>query len=176
MNPIAGEVFEILFGMLKKYMFLLKLKKLNKAGMKIGKGSLLFPVIESFGSEPYLIHIGDNCLIANGVKFITHDGAIRVINNKDGYKSVDNKYGKIDIKDNVYIGENSIIMPNVTIGPNACVLPGSVVYRDIPSGSVSGGNPALIKNTVENFEEYYNNEVYPYYQRFHQKFYKHVLP
>lgn len=164
------------FRILKKYMLATKLKKLDKAGMKVGKGSLLFPLIESFGSEPYLIHIGNNCLIANGVTFITHDGAIRIINNKEEYKYINNKYGKIDIKDNVYIGENSIIMPNVTIGPNACVLPGSVVYKDISPDSVAGGNPARVKNTVENFEEYYNNEVYPYYSKYYYKFYKHVRP
>lgn len=156
-------------------MLALKLRKLDKAGMKVGKGSLLFPAVESFGSEPYLIHIGNNCIIANGVKFITHDGAIRIIN-KEEYKFINNKYGKIDIKDNVYIGENSIIMPNVTIGTNVCVLPGSVVYKNIPPDSVSGGNPACVKNTVENFVEYYNNEVYPYYEKYYHKFYKYVMP
>ena len=163
------------FRVLKKYMLMSKMKKLVNEGMKVGKGTLLFPDIESFGSEPYLIHIGDNCLVANGVKFITHDGAIRVINNKEEYKHINNKYGKIDIKDNVYIGENSIIMPNVAIGPNACVLPGSVVYKDIPPNSVSGGNPARVKNMVDNFEEYYNNEVYPYYKKYFYKFYKHLI-
>ena len=156
-------------------MFAAKLKKLTREGMVVGSGTLLFPDVESFGSEPYLIHIGSNCLIANGVKFITHDGAIRVINNREEYRYIDNKYGKIDVKDNVYIGENSIIMPNVTIGPNACVLPGSVVYKDIPANTVSGGNPARVKNTVDNFEEYYNNEVYPYYQKFYYKFYRHLI-
>ncbi len=166
----------MLFRLLKKHLFRSKLKKLRKAGLAAGEGTLLFPAAEAFGSEPYLIHIGRNCLVASGVKFITHDGAIRVINNKEEYKFIDNKYGKIDIKDNVYVGENSIIMPNVTIGPNACILPGSVVYRDVPANCISGGNPARVKNTMENFQEYYNEEVYPYYQKYYYKFYKHVLP
>lgn len=165
----------MLFHVLKRVLHASKLRKLNKAGVIAGKGSFLFPAIESFGSEPYLIHIGNNCLIANGVKFITHDGAIRIIN-KEEYKFINNKYGKIDIKDNVYIGENSIIMPNVTVGPNVCVLPGSVVYKDIPPDSISCGNPASVKNTVENFLEYYNNEIYPYYEEYYRKFYKHVMP
>ena len=58
-----------------------KIKKLHKAGMEVGEGTLLFTSKDSFGSEPYLIHIESN-VIANGVKFITHDGAIRVINNR----------------------------------------------------------------------------------------------
>lgn len=161
--------------LLKMYMLKSKICRLEKEGMKIGRGTLLFPDPEAFGSEPYLIRIGENCLIAGGVKFITHDGAIRVINNKEERKVISNKYGKIEIKDNVYIGENSIIMPNVAIGPNVCVLPGSVVYRDIPPNSVSGGNPAGIKNTLDNFEEYYNTEIYPYYKKLYYKFYRHLF-
>lgn len=160
---------------LKRYMLSHKMKKLNRDGAKVGRGTLLFPGTENFGSEPYLIHIGDNCLIAEGVKFITHDGAIRVIRQKEEYRDIDNKYGKIDIRDNVYIGENSIIMPNVTIGPNACVLPGSVVYRDIPPGSAAAGNPAGVKNKIVNFQEYYNNELYPYYEKHFYKCYKHLI-
>jgi len=163
------------FHYLKRCMLLFKLKKLEKEGMKVGRNTLLFIGAESFGSEPYLIHIGDNCLITNGVKFITHDGAIRVIKQKEEYKHIDNKYGKIDIKDNVYIGENSILMPNISIGPNACVLPGSVVYKDIPPGSAAAGNPACVKNTIENFQEYYNNELYPYYKKFYYKYFKHLF-
>jgi acetyltransferase-like isoleucine patch superfamily enzyme len=160
---------------LKEHMNKSKIKKLHKAGMEIGKGTLLFTSKDSFGSEPYLIHIGEECIIANGVRFITHDGAIRVINNREEYKYINNKYGKIDIKDRVYIGENSIIMPNVTIGPNACVLPGSVVYNDIPPNTMSGGNPVRTKNKIEDFETYYRTEIYDYYRKCFNKFYKHLL-
>lgn len=165
----------MVFTIINKFLLLSKLKKLKEEGMAVGEGSLLFPRIESFGSEPYLIHIGSNCLIANGVKFITHDGAIRVINTKKEYKHINNKYGKIDIMDCVYIGENSIIMPNVTIGPNVCILPGSVVYKDIPPASIAGGNPCRVTNKIENFEDYYTNEVYPYYKKYYHKFYKNLL-
>lgn len=154
---------------LKKMMAAIKLKKLKKEGTRIGKGTLVFTTRRSFGSEPYLIHIGENCVIANGVKFITHDGAIRVFNKQEEYKQIDNKYGRIDIKDNVYIGENSIIMPNVSIGPNACILPGSVVFKDIPPNSVSAGNPASVKNSMDNFVEYYNSAIYPDYKKMYTR-------
>lgn len=161
--------------LLGKYMSAAKIGKLLKVGAQIGENTLLFSGVESFGSEPYLIHIGDNCLITSGVKFITHDGAIRVINKNEAYKHIDNKYGRIDILDNVFIGENSIIMPNVTIGPNACVLPGSVVYKDVPPNSVSCGNPARTLNTIDNFEEYYRREIYQYYQKYYGKYFKHLM-
>ena len=39
--------------------------------------------------------------------------------------------GKIDIRDNVYIGYGAIILPGVTIGPNAIVSAGSVVRSNV---------------------------------------------
>jgi acetyltransferase-like isoleucine patch superfamily enzyme len=165
----------MLVKLLKKHMAITKIKALRKEGMLVGENTLLFPNIESFGSEPYLIHIGKNCLITNGVKFITHDGAIRVINNRDEYRHINNKYGRIDIKDNVYIGENSIIMPDVVAGPYTCILPGSVVYKDIPSNCVAAGNPCRVINKLEDFEDYYRKEIYPYYERYYNRFYKHLI-
>ena len=55
--------------------------------------------------------------------------------------SVD-RVGKVDIRDNVFIGHQAIIMPGVTIGPDAIVAAGSVVTRDVPPGMVVGGVPA----------------------------------
>ena len=41
----------------------------------------------NFGSEPYLIKIGDNTTISFDCAFVTHDAATRVIRNlKDGDK------------------------------------------------------------------------------------------
>lgn len=66
----------------------------------------------------------------------------------------------IELLDNVFIGANSTIMYNVKIGPNAIVAAGSVVTRDVPEGTIVGGNPAkvigyvdkLAKKRVENFD------------------------
>jgi acetyltransferase-like isoleucine patch superfamily enzyme len=159
---------------IKKYRLIPKIKALERAGAGIGRGTLPFPGTENFGSEPYLIRIGENCVIADGVKFITHDGAIRVIKQKEEYSDIDNKYGKIDIRDNVYIGDNAIIMPNVTIGPDACVLPGSIVYKDVPPGSAAAGNPAVSKKLEEGFREYYRNELYPYYENHFYRHFRHL--
>jgi acetyltransferase-like isoleucine patch superfamily enzyme len=41
----------------------------------------------------------------------------------------------------VSIGARSIICKGVTIGDDVLVFPGSVVNKDIPSGSVVAGNP-----------------------------------
>jgi hypothetical protein len=52
------------------------------------------------------------------------------------------KVGKVDIRDNVFIGHGCIIQPGVTIGPNAIVCAGTVVNRDVDEGMVVAGIPA----------------------------------
>lgn len=42
-------------------------------GLIIGKNCEVYSSA-SFGSEPYLISIGDNVLISSGVNFVRHDG------------------------------------------------------------------------------------------------------
>lgn len=46
------------------------------------------------------------------------------------------------------IGVNVTILPYVRIGPGAIVGAGSVVTRDIPSGAVAFGNPAVVRGAV----------------------------
>ena len=44
----------------------------RKKGYFIGKNNRIY--IKDFGSEPYLIKIGNHCTITAGVALITHDG------------------------------------------------------------------------------------------------------
>jgi maltose O-acetyltransferase len=53
--------------------------------------------------------------------------------------------GKIAIGNNVWLGANVIVLSGVTIGDGAVIGAGSVVTRDLPSMSVSAGNPATVK-------------------------------
>ena len=94
-----------------------------------------------FGSEPYLIEIGCNVTITEGVKFITHDGGVAVLRSEFPGLNV---FGPIKIHDNCFIGVDSIIMPGTKIGPNAVIGAGSVVTKDVPPNSVVAGVPARV--------------------------------
>ncbi len=50
----------------------------------------------------------------------------------------------VTIGDNVWIGGSVTILPGVHIGDNVTVGAGSVVVRDIPSGSIAVGNPCRV--------------------------------
>lgn len=59
----------------------------------------------------------------------------------------------MEIFDNVFIGGHSVIIGDVSIGPNAIVAAGSVVTKDVPEGTVVGGNPAKIIGSFEALHE-----------------------
>lgn len=106
-----------------------------------------------FGSEPYLITIGQHVEITAGVVFITHDGAAWSLRNFDEkYKNLD-VFGPIRVGNNVFIGNNAIILPGVTIGDNVVIGAGAVVAKDIPSNSVAAGTPAKVIRSLEEYGE-----------------------
>lgn len=84
------------------------------------------------------ITIGKNCRIAPNV----------VIRDSDAHK---HSYGKekpktsiktIHIKDNVWLGQQSMILKGVTIGKGSVVAPKSVVTKDVEPHTLVGGIPA----------------------------------
>ena len=134
-----------MFRFFSKGMF--KLRKAKKDGLKTGNNFSILGTVD-FGSEPYLITIGNNVRITDGVKFITHDGGVHVLRIENPDIDV---IGPIVIGDNVFVGMNSIILPNITIGSNVVIGAGSVVTKNIPSNVVVAGVPARI---IKTFDEY----------------------
>jgi acetyltransferase-like isoleucine patch superfamily enzyme len=89
--------------------------------------------------DPAYTRLGNNVLLAC-CTLIGHNGAIAVLNRAYGVKL--ESVGKIDIRDNVFIGDGAVILPGVTIGPNAIVAAGAVVNKDVAPGDIVGGVPA----------------------------------
>lgn len=119
-------------------------------GVKIGKNSRFTGKDVSFGSEPYLIEIGDDVTITQKVVFHTHDGGVGVLRKK--FPGI-NVFGKIKVGNNVFIGSNTIILPGVTIGNNVVIGAGSVVTKNVASNSVVAGVPAKFIKSIEEYEE-----------------------
>lgn len=131
-----------------------KRRYLIKKGAVIGEGTRLNCGTQAFGTEPYLITCGKDCLFAGGVMFLTHDGGIKVLNslNKFNGKRM-SKMAQIKIGDNVYIGQNALIMPGVEIGNNVIIGAGAIVTHNIPDNVVAVGIPAKVKKSIDDYYE-----------------------
>lgn len=142
------------------------LKKANleiakKKGMKVGE-NIFIQGVPNFGSEPFLIEIGDHVTLAEGVSFINHGGDARVTKRIEEYKD-GRLFGRIKIGNNTFIGKNTIILPGVSIGNNCIVGSLSVVSSSIPDNSVYAGMPAKFICTIEEYGDKLlsNNVIYP---------------
>lgn len=121
----------------------------RRKGVTVGAGCRIYTRI--FGSEPFLISIGDRVTITSGVRLLTHDGSTWLIRDADGNRY--QRYLPVKIGDDVFIGVDAIIMPGVTVGSRVVIGAGSVVTRDVPDGVVIAGNPARVIRDFDSFSK-----------------------
>ena len=57
--------------------------------------------------------------------------------------------GRVELGENVFIGDRVMILKGVTIGANSVIGAGSVVTGSIPSGVIAVGNPASIVRKLD---------------------------
>lgn len=125
----------------------------------IGERCFVHPA--SYITDRAYIRFGNNVRMAR-CSIVGHDGSVNMINCAFGLKL--DAVGKVDIRDNVFIGTGAIILSGVTIGPNAVVAAGSVVRSDVPEGMVVAGVPAKPVGTLAMMVEMLKakNRTYPW--------------
>ncbi len=101
-------------------------------------------------TNPPLTRLGNNVQLSN-CNLFGHDGSIAFLNKAYGKKL--DRVGKIDIKDNVYIGHGAIVLPGVTIGPNALIAAGAIVTKDVAPDSIVAGSPAKVIGSLNKLVE-----------------------
>lgn len=87
------------------------------------------------GVFPFMVDIGEHCVIADGARILSHDPSLLPLRNRYMAK-------RTRIGDRCSVGYGSIILPGVSIGDGVVIGAGSVVTKDIPDGEVWAGNPA----------------------------------
>lgn len=85
------------------------------------------------------VRIGSRCQITNGCKILSHSAVEHRL-----HPETKKSEAVTVIGDRVFIGMNAIVLANVRIGDDCIVGAGAVVTKDVPSGSVVGGNPARV--------------------------------
>lgn len=133
---------------LRKYTPSTRAEYLRRQGAQIGENCFIVPT--NVGTEPYLVKIGNHVAIANGVEFITHDGAAWIFRDEVPDAQV---FGPIVIEDNCIVGQNVILFPNIRIGRNSIVGAGSVVINDVPPNTIVVGVPARPLGSIERYRE-----------------------
>ncbi|OBY11663.1 acyltransferase [Clostridium paraputrificum] len=153
---------KIMFFLKKTYYYILK--RINhtvyakKCGVNFKEGTVFFYGNTEWGSEPWLITLGENVYLTDGVKFITHDGGTLL------YRHIipDLEITKpIKIGNDVYVGNDVIFLPGVTVGNNVVIGAGAIVTKDIPDNSLVVGVPARrIKSADDYFEKLKNESIH----------------
>ena len=89
------------------------------------------------------IEIGNNCLISQHISIVAsgHNYDKKSLISKQGWNT--NKRNVI-IKDDVWIGANSVILPGCIIETGAVIGAGSIVTKNVPPYAIVAGNPAKI--------------------------------
>lgn len=86
------------------------------------------------------IVIGDNVSIATGCKFFSFNHGYSDLTKPIKYNDI--TLGKIVIKDDVWIGADTIILSSVTVNKRVVIGAKSVVTKNVESESVYAGSPA----------------------------------
>jgi len=105
------------------------------------------------GSKDEKLSIGSYCSIGNGTTFFlgsehdyktfsTYPFNVKILNKKYEAKTK----GPIIVEDDVWFGQNVMVLSGVKIGRGSVIANSSIVVKDVDPYSIVGGNPAkLIK-------------------------------
>lgn len=153
MRKLIGKFMDWVSAKNVEVNYVSRLDDLKKRGLKIGTNTIISPACKIEHNYPYLVSIGDNCVVGPNVRIIAHDSTM------SNFVDEHMKLARVDIKDNVILSMDTIVLPGVTIGPNVLVAAGSVVNKDIPPNTCVGGVPARFYGKFDAFIDSIKKEI-----------------
>lgn len=129
-------------------------------GVKIGDRTIIDRgvVIAGLQSEHSYFEVGSRCVILHHT-YINTAREVLIGNSvgvggyclifthgvwQNAFKGYPFQFGKVEIKDDVWLPWHVFVMPGVTIGRGTTIAGGSVVTKDIPEHCLAGGVPAKV--------------------------------
>ncbi len=118
--------------------------------VNVGKGTYGRLFVKTFNNSNEKLIIGNYCSIGNCEFLLGGEHHYNCISTFPWGKFYFQEYdlipskGPIVVRDDVWIGDHSLILSGVTVGKGAIVAAGSVVVKDVPSYAIVAGNPAKI--------------------------------
>ena len=127
-------------------------KRLRKWGAIIGNDVELI-CVQCGRKDATCLEIGNHVTLTYTM-ILTHDASPQRF---VGYGI--NRVGRVVIGDNVFVGRQSIILPNVKIGSNVIIGAGSIVNKNIPDNVVAAGNPCRVICSIDDFVKKKRNKI-----------------
>lgn len=126
---------------------------LRSLGMVIGDNCMVYAPTKTVidVQHPWMIEMGDNVQITEGVTILTHGYDWSVFKGK--YGDVLGSAGHVKIGSNVFIGMNATILKGTTIGDNVIIGANSLINKDVPSDCVVVGNPQRVICSIDEYLE-----------------------
>lgn len=124
-------------------------KAAKSVGLNMGDNLHIYGNVQ-FGTEPWLITLGNNVYLTDGIKFINHDGGTLLFRREIPDLEITKP---ITLGNDVYVGNNVLFMPGVHVGNRVVIGAGAVVTKDIPDNSVVVGVPARVIKSADEYLE-----------------------
>jgi acetyltransferase-like isoleucine patch superfamily enzyme len=117
-------------GKTTKYNWVVQHKRKFKLGCKTDIGSFTYINAKNGVIIEDYVQIGSHCSIYS-------------------VSTIDEKDGKVILKENCRIGSHSVVMPGVTIGKNSIIGAFSFVNKDIPNNVIAAGVPVKVVKRIK---------------------------
>lgn len=111
----------------------------NESFIEIGNNTSINNAFSAVAFSKIIIK--DNVLIGVNCSIIDNDGHVSAIENR---ANLIPESHPVLIENNVFIGDNVVILKGVTIGKNSVIGNGAIVTQNIPKNVVAAGNPAKV--------------------------------
>ena len=144
-----------LFGCSPQFMYRWRVFLLKSFGAKIGSNVLIRPSARV--TYPWKVRIGDNSWIGDNVTVYSLSditiGTDVVISQRSYICAATHDYSKtsfdmigkkVTIEDQVWLATDVFVAPGINIGRGAVIGARSSVFKDVPPGNISVGNPSIV--------------------------------